>query len=85
MFAFITIFALFGDDFKYLVLPKTLDFYFDLLTLFAMAAFFIEMVLSYHCKPSYRCSFFFLLDLVSTLSMVLDLSYVSETYLSNLE
>mmetsp|Transcript_5389 Transcript_5389/g.8332 ORF Transcript_5389/g.8332 Transcript_5389/m.8332 type:complete len:131 (-) Transcript_5389:2123-2515(-) len=69
----ITIFALLGDDIKLLVFPKGADDTFTVLTSASMIFFFIEIVLASFGKPDYFNSFFFWLDLVSTLSLITDI------------
>jgi hypothetical protein len=69
----ITIFALLGDDIKLLVFPHTADFTFTILTSFSMLCFFIEIILASLAKPDYFNSFFFWLDMISTLSLLTDI------------
>lgn len=42
-----------------------------------MAIFAIELVLSWVAIEDYRLSFFFVLDLISTLSILLDISMIT--------
>jgi hypothetical protein len=45
----------------------------DTVTLICLAVFSAELVMSWLVKEDYRYSFFFWLDLISTLSLILDL------------
>ena len=72
----ITVYALFADDFRILAFPKGADRYFDVLTSFGIIMFSIEIVLTCKATQNYFCSFFFWLDIVSTISMVFDISVI---------
>jgi len=72
----ITLYALFGDDVRILAFPKAADNYFDALTLIAILMYTIEIILSCIDSRAYLGSFFFWLDLISTLSMVFDVSVI---------
>lgn len=76
-----TIYALFGADVKFLICDKTGDPIFDALTLVSLGIFSFEVVFSCLTKKDYFLSFFFYLDLVSTLTLVLDLTYVDTALL----
>jgi len=71
-----TIEALFGQDFNDLVLPKEAQPVFDVLAFVAMALFIFELILCWIARKEYRWSFFFWLDLISTLSILLDVSFI---------
>ena len=70
-----TIFALFGDDIKSLATPKSADTTFSILTIIAMFFFALEIVLSCIFKPDYIFGFYFFLDVVSTLTMLMDITW----------
>lgn len=69
----ITVYALFGDDIRVLTTTKSADLYFDIVTMVSMATFLLEMGLAMLSKISYTCSFYFWLDLISTVSLILDI------------
>ena len=71
-----TLFALFGDDIKSISLPVTYDFGFDVGKAICMGLFLIEIILSCIAKKGYVFSFFFWLDLVSTLSLFQDIDFI---------
>mmetsp|Transcript_40550 Transcript_40550/g.61808 ORF Transcript_40550/g.61808 Transcript_40550/m.61808 type:complete len:92 (+) Transcript_40550:114-389(+) len=75
----ITVFALFGDDLKLLLTPKSADSTFDLLTLISMIAFILEIIISCLAKTEYWNSFYFYLDVISTISLLFDISWFWES------
>jgi len=72
----ITIYALFFDDLRVLLFPKSSDTIFYGLTVFGMVCFTIEIVLSSYAKEDYLLSFFFWLDIISTISMIPDIGWI---------
>jgi len=77
---FITIlalFSLFSDDIRQAATDASADPIFDGIHITLMVIFTIELVLSWISIEEYRFSFFFFLDLISTLSLVLDISMVT--------
>jgi hypothetical protein len=68
----ITIYALFFDDIRVIAIPKTYDWPIEVLTVVFTMFFAVEILLAVFVKPKYFGSFFFWLDLVATISMVLD-------------
>lgn len=74
----ITIYALFFDDIRVIVFEKKVDDYFYGCTLFGMIAFTIEIVLASLVAEDYWFSFFFWLDVVSTVSMIPDCGWIWE-------
>ena len=69
----VTLYALFGDDVRLLAFPKVADETFTPLNIISLALFLLELVLASIGKPDYFNSFFFWLDLVSTLSIITDI------------
>lgn len=69
----ITIYALLGDDIKLLVFPKSADNAFTILTTLSMFMFLLELIFASISKPDYFNSFFFWLDLFSTISLITDI------------
>ena len=74
----ITIYALFGDDVRVLVTNKEGDPTFWILNIVSMAAFILEIILASLVKKDYFNGFFFWLDVISTLSLLLDIGWVSD-------
>ena len=75
----ITLYALFGDDLRVLITDSSGDSIFWVLNIICMVLFFLEIVLSSIAKPEYFNSFFFYLDLISTLSLILDIGWISNS------
>jgi len=71
-----TIFVLFADDVKTLALPISSDFGMDVTKTICFALFLIEVILSSIAKKGYVLSFFFWLDLISTLSLIQDIGFM---------
>jgi hypothetical protein len=69
----VTIYSLFCDDIKLLFYEKDADYTFMILTSIALAFFLIELILGVIGKDGYLNSFYFWLDLISTLSLVTDI------------
>jgi hypothetical protein len=72
----VTIYALFFDDIRILFFPKATDDVFFGITLIGMICFAIEIILASFAKEDYILSFFFYLDIVSTLSMIPDCGWI---------
>ncbi|EGR34816.1 hypothetical protein IMG5_001570 [Ichthyophthirius multifiliis] len=77
--AIITLYALFGDDIRVLVTDKNGDKIFWILNIICMCVFFIEIILACFAKPDYFNSFFFYLDLISTVSLIFDIGWISDS------
>ena len=69
----VTIYALLGDDLKLLTTTMEADIYFTWCTSIALVLFMLELILASIGKEGYLNSFFYWLDLVSTLSLVTDI------------
>ena len=76
MMSFVTLYALFADDIRILLLPKEADTTMDILTIIAMTLYLIELVLGVLAIENYFLSFYFWVDLVSLISMFPDISFV---------
>lgn len=74
----VTIFALFGDDFRLLAFGIGSDNYFVNLTVASMCLFTIEIILCSIGQEEYLNSFFFWLDLLSTVSLITDIPPLME-------
>mmetsp|Transcript_6755 Transcript_6755/g.10816 ORF Transcript_6755/g.10816 Transcript_6755/m.10816 type:complete len:397 (+) Transcript_6755:62-1252(+) len=74
----LTFYALFGDDMRLLFTDKPADQIFDIVTIATMAIFFLEVVVCSVGKAGYLFGFFFFLDMVSTVTLVLDITWVAE-------
>lgn len=77
----LTIYALVGDDIRLITTNMPADTTFDIFTVVCLVVFTAEIILSCLGKADYFMSFFFTLDIVSTATLLFDLSVVSD-YLS---
>lgn len=73
----LTIYALFGDDFRLLATLKPMDIMFDSLTILCIAIFIFEVIVASIGKQDYFLSFFFSLDVLSTATLIVDLTWIS--------
>ena len=73
----LTVYALFFGDVKYLISDKSADTNFDVMTFLCMGVFTLEIIVSMLVKKKYTFSFFFWLDIVSTATLIFDLSILS--------
>jgi len=69
----VTLYALLGDDIRLLAFPKSVDDTFIKMTIASLFLFLIELTLGSIGQPDYLGSFFFWLDLISTLSIITDI------------
>jgi len=74
----ITIYALYFDDIRILFFAKAYDDIFFGITLLGMICFTVEIVIASYAKEDYMFSFFFWLDIISTLSMIPDCGWIWE-------
>ena len=75
----ITIYALFGDDIRLIAFTKGADPYFWGLTTWCLFCFALEIVLACYAKEGYFNSFFFWLDIISTVSLITDIGWIMGT------
>lgn len=71
----LTVWAVTGNDIKLWTTEKPADFYFDIVVYVMIAMFSAEIVIECSGKDDYFMGFFFFLDVVSTLSLFLDLAW----------
>ncbi len=72
----VTLYALFGDDIKIAFCNKSADEAFNWITMAALVCFTIEITLNAICQEDYFNSFYFWLDVISTLSLLTDIQWV---------
>ena len=77
----LTVWALFGDDLRVILTNRAADVLFNVSFLFCFAVFAAEILASCMCKQGYIMGFFFFLDIFSTLSILLDVGWISNTIL----
>ena len=71
-----TVFALFASDIQMAWLSKKVDTAFNIIEIILLVLFSLELILSVLAKDGYLNSFFFWLDLISTVSMIQDIDYI---------
>jgi hypothetical protein len=74
----LTLYSLFSDDFRTAAFNQLVDPYFDGMSLTVMSIFAIEIIFSSIFIDGYFCSFFFVLDIVSTVSIVFDVNFITD-------
>jgi len=72
----LTVYALCGSDVKLLVTNEPADVYFDAVTIGCLVVFSVEILLCTLGKDDYFLSFFMVLDVISTVTLVLDLTSI---------
>lgn len=72
----VTIYALFGDDFRLLFSPKSGDPVFWSITCVAMFLFLVELIMSSIAQKDYFLGFYFWLDLIATVSLITDIGWI---------
>jgi len=74
----LTVYVLIAEDVKLLLTEKPTDLVFAIIGICCIAVFSVEIVLSSIGITDYFMGFFFILDIISTCTLVLDLPWVSE-------
>lgn len=74
----ITFYSLFFDDYQELLCGKQLDLVFDIFSITFMGIFAIELMISSLFIKGYFISYFFYLDFISTISIIIDLNMVKD-------
>lgn len=67
----VTIYALFGEDFKILFFDKSVDDTFNIITIISLVSFTFEIVFSSIAIDGYFLGFYFWLDFISTVRIIL--------------
>lgn len=80
----VTVYALFFDDVRILGFSKDADKGFYGLTVIVFFLFTFEIVVHSICTQGYFLSFFFWLDIISTLSLIPDIGWITDFFDSQL-
>lgn len=72
LMAAVTIFALFGDDFRLWFTTKEADVWIDGALIFSLVAFTVEILVNSCVVDDFKYSFFFWLDIIATCSIFVD-------------
>jgi hypothetical protein len=78
----ITIFALFGSSIQAAICPSYVDYGFNIIQILLFGFFSIEIILSVLSKENYFLSFFFWLDIISTISLIQDIDWIFDALIS---
>jgi hypothetical protein len=78
----LTLIALFSNDIQAAWLPKYVDNAFDILQTLLLFFFSLEILLTCIANREYINSFFFWLDVISTLSLIQDISFIFDRILN---
>lgn len=73
----VTLYSLFADDYRILASGKQLDVIYDVFVIICLTVFAVEILIAAIWKPLYIKSYYFYLDIISTASLILDFSPVS--------
>jgi len=76
LMVFVTVFVLVGDDIKTLALTYIADQGFDYTKAVCFGLFILEIILTCISKKGYSFSFFFYVDVISTLSLIQDIDFI---------
>lgn len=79
----VTIYALFGDDIRASLFTVSADNTFYALATVCLVLFSIEFLASCYCKPGYLFSFYFVLDLIATFSVLPDIGWIWDEIIGN--
>lgn len=79
----ITVYSLYFDDIRILFFPPSKDSVFFNITFFCMLCFLFEIILASFAQENYLFSFFFYLDIVSTVSMIPDVGWLWEAIIGD--
>jgi hypothetical protein len=72
------VYSLLSDDFRTAFFSKVVDFGFDGTSLTVLSIFGVEIILSSWVVDGYFNSFFFYLDIISTISIIFDVNFISD-------
>lgn len=72
----VTVYTLFFDDIRVLSIGKQFDDVFYAITSACFVIFAVEIFLAALCRENYFLTFFFWLDIVSTISMLPDIGWI---------
>lgn len=72
----LTLFALFGDDFRLWFAQKDADVYFFAILTISFILFFFEILINSGVQDDFKYSFFFWLDIIATASLLIDIEFI---------
>lgn len=74
----VTVYVLFAPDIRLAVTPAAADVGFVTMTVFAFVLFTAELVVQAWARPGFKYSFFFWLDALATVSLVVDMPFIMD-------
>ena len=78
--AFVTLFAIIGDDLRLWTTRKTVDTGYYALLMISFLLFIIEIIANSIVIEDFKYSFYFWLDIIATLSLITDIIWLSELF-----
>jgi hypothetical protein len=72
----VTLFALFGDDFRVWFIGSFIDPYFYAILIVCFVLYAAEILVNSCVVDDFKYSFFFWLDIVATLSLIVDIAWI---------
>jgi len=75
----LTFYALFGDDFRLAFTPRRTDILFNILSILCILIFGVELLSASFGQEGYVLGFFFWLDSGSTITLLFDLTWISDS------
>lgn len=78
----VTLWALFGDDIRLVATTKTADDYFYISFIIILSLFILEIFFTSLVVDDYKYSFFFWLDIVASISLVLDIPWMIDPFIA---
>ncbi|OMJ66960.1 hypothetical protein SteCoe_36024 [Stentor coeruleus] len=78
----VTLWALFGDDLRLFTTSKNADYYFYISFIVILILFILEIFFTSLVVDDYKYSFFFWLDIIASVSLVLDIPYLIDPIIS---
>ena len=74
----ISVVTIFIDDIKMLITSKNADAYFDYIYILLCILIFLEVIIYFIADENYGCGLFFFMDIVGLVSMILEISKISD-------
>ena len=72
----LTVYALFGDDLRFLLTNRPADPVFYSISIIALVFFILELFLNWMANPGWCLGFYFWLDFLATLSLIPDIGWM---------
>lgn len=73
-----SLYSLYSDDIRTATTDASADMAFDIVHISLIAIFLVEITFNWLTDMDYRWSFYFYLDVISSLSMLLDVSMLTQ-------